>query len=49
MRTLTITALLATLVAIPLIVHHYRVRPVAGDDEAREDESQRYDLFEFIS
>jgi hypothetical protein len=49
MRTLTITALLATLVAIPLIVRHYWVQVPAEGEQPRVDDSQRYDLFEFIS
>ena len=48
MRTITITALVATLVAIPFILRRHRAQvrvvPVAGDDDPR-----RYDVFDFVS
>ena len=48
MRTITITALMATLVAIPFILHRRRTQlraiPVAGEDDPR-----RYDIFDFVS
>lgn len=48
MRTLTITALLATLVAIPLIVRRHTVRVPAEDEQSAADDPQRYDLFDFM-
>ncbi|HTO93421.1 MAG TPA: hypothetical protein VMM80_03590 [Bacteroidota bacterium] len=48
MRTITITALVATLVAIPFILRRHRAQvrvvPVAGDDDPR-----RYDVFDFVN
>ena len=47
MRTLTITALMATLVAIPFIIRRHRAQvraiPAAGEDDPR-----RYDVFDFV-
>jgi hypothetical protein len=45
MKALTITALMATLVAIPLILHRRRMQPVPA--EVRDD-PRRYDLFDFV-
>jgi hypothetical protein len=50
MKTLTITALMAALVAIPLIVHRHRVQAAAGrEGNPVPDDPRRYDIFDFVS
>jgi len=49
MKTLAITALMATLVAIPLIIHRHRTATASGAEGVRTDDSRRYDLFDFVS
>ena len=49
MKTLTITALMATLVAIPLIIHRHRTASAPGAAGAPADDPRRYDLFDFVS
>jgi len=48
MRTLTITALMATLVAIPFFLRRRRAQ-VRAIPAAIEDDPRRYDVFDFIS
>ena len=50
MKTLTITALVATLVAIPLIVRMHRVQAAAGrEGNTVPEDPRRYDIFDFVS
>jgi hypothetical protein len=49
MRTFTITALMATLVAIPLMLHRHRTAAASGAGGMRTDDPRRYDLFDFVS
>ena len=50
MKTLTITALMATLVAIPLLVHIHRAQGASGRErDAVPDDPRRYDIFDFVS
>jgi hypothetical protein len=48
-KTLTITALMATIVAIPLVIRRNRaLARLAAINESREDEFRRHDLFDFL-
>lgn len=49
MKTITITALMATLVAIPLILRRRRALAVSGEPVGPSDDPRRYDLFDFVS
>jgi hypothetical protein len=49
MKTFTITALMATLVAIPLILRMRRIQPVPVEPEGVRDDPRRYDLFDFVN
>jgi len=49
MKTLTITALMATLVAIPLIIHRHRTAAASAASGTPADDPRRYDLFDFVS
>ncbi len=48
MKALTITALMATLVAIPLLVHRHRMQAVRAEAGDRDD-PRRYDVFDFVN
>jgi hypothetical protein len=48
MKALTMTAVVASLVAIPLILHKC-IRNAGAHTGARRDDPRRYDLFDFVS
>jgi len=48
MRTFTITALMATLVAIPFIIRRHRAQ-VLPARAADADDPRRYDVFDFVN
>ena len=50
MKTITVTALMATLVLIPFFLRRRResLIPVLGEDEGYDD-PRRHDLFDFMS
>ncbi len=49
MKTLTLTALMAALVAIPLIIRRHRTAAASVAAGAPSDDPRRYDLFDFVS
>ena len=49
MKTITITALMATLLAIPLILHRRRALAGSGEPGGLSDDPRRYDIFDFVN